>query len=447
MARLILDEGGNLRAFKLNDGRMTLGSGESCTLKLVSEEVADVHAELRVEDGVVTLIPRQGVLPPQLLGQPVKQPTRLTGNAEFHIGGALLRIESENAAAQAPVTRGAAAPAASSPSVSRGGTGRSATVTRQRRTIQKGMPAWMMLSIFAAAVVILGLGAYKWMNQNTEVEWDPAVSLQQAKEKYAEGSIAAAKFELDKIDDGANIDPALRAAVAEFRKQVMADNDAAVDTEHNIGGTDQLDSNIKKYADRYLSGDKATRPAARLFVKRCDEFKKEYPTHGEMGWVDRFRTRFAKLAEMDDPSTFADVAWEIKISVAGKPRDYGLVFRLLDDLEKTDPSAESDIAVLRADQENERQAYFVDRLQQSQFHWKKKEYGSATEWLVQVIMKIGDKEKEDKAIDTFLKMADHSGSALAGRYLSSYKNLRPKDFERLMEFPRLKAAADKAGLL
>lgn len=440
MARLILDEGGNLRAFKLNDGRMTLGSGESCTLTLVSDEVADVHAELRVEDGVVTLVPRQGVLPPQLLGQPVKQPTRLAPNAEFHLGGALLRIESEVPATGAPAVQRGAAPAAS-----RGGA-RGSTVTRQRRTIQKGMPGWMMLSIFAAVVVIGGFGAFKWWGQVNEVVWDPVASFNQAKAAYAEGSIAAAMVELKKIDD-AEIDPTLRAKVEAFRKKVRGDNAEAVDAEHNMKGTAQLDSNIKKYQDRYLSGDKATRPAARLFVKRCDEFKKLYPTHGDMGWIDRFRDRYAKIAEISDPSTLEDVAWEVKILTAGKPRDYGRVFALLKEIDDRDSSVAADISDMRAEQENERQAYFVDRLQQSQFHWKKKEYGPATEWLVQVIMKIGDKQKEDKAIDTFLKMADHQGAALASRYLQSYKSLRPTDFKRLMEFPRLKASAEKAGLL
>lgn len=444
MARLILDEGGNLRAFKLNNGRMTLGSGDSCTLQLVSDEVADVHAELRVEDGVVTLVPRKGVLPPQLLGQPVKQATRLAANAEFHIGGALLRIESEGAAAQAPAVQRSQGGATARP---RSGGSRPATVTRKRRTIKKGMPTWAVLALFAGGTAIAGFFAYKTWGSATKVVYDPAVSFQQAKQMYKEGSIAAAMFELKKIDQAKEVDASLRQQVEEFRTLVRKDNADAMDAEHNMKGTEQLDSNIKKYVDRHLSGDKANRPAARLFVKRCDEFKKEYPTHKELGWIDRFRARFAKLAEMDDPSTFEDVAWEVKILTAGKPRDYGTVFELLDELEARDQYRGAEIAELRQEQETERQAYFVDRLQQSQFHWKKKEYGAATEWLVQVIMKIGDKEKEDKAIDTLLKMADHSGQALAGRYLESYKNLRPKDFERLMEFPRLKQAATKAGVL
>jgi hypothetical protein len=445
MARLILDENGKRRAFKLNNGRMTLGSGEGCTLRLQSDGVADVHAELRIEDGDITLIPKPGVLPPQLLGQAVKQAVRLAPNAEFHLGGALLRIESDEAG---PAVRKSAGAAASSPQRSASGTGgsRAAGVTRQRRQIKKGMPVWLMLGLFAGAASLVFFGGKYWLDKNGEVEWNPVARYEDAKNAYAEGGTKRALMELDKIELD-RVTPELRKAVEELRAMCTEDTSTSVVAEHNMKGTEDLDSNIKKYLDRYLAGDKATRPAARLFVKRCDAFKKEYPTHKEIGWVDRFRKRYAKIAEMNSPSTFEDVEWEVKRITAGKPRDYRTVFVLLDRVLDTDAGSAASTAALRSEQEGERQEYYVDRLLQSQFHWKKKEYGKAVEWLVQVIIKIGDKEKEGAAIDSFLKMADHKGSALAARYLESYRNNRPQDFEVMMTFPRLKDAAKEAGLL
>ena len=61
MVRLILEEGGNKRAFKLNDGTLTIGSADSCSLTLESDDVAGEHAELVIESGEVTLKPRAGV--------------------------------------------------------------------------------------------------------------------------------------------------------------------------------------------------------------------------------------------------------------------------------------------------------------------------------------------------------------------------------------------------
>lgn len=441
MARLILDENGKLRTFKLNNGRMTLGSGEGCTLRLQSEDVADVHAELRVEDGVITLVPKKGVLPPQLLGQPVKQATRLAPNAEFHLGGALLRIESGEAAPAASPT--AVRAQRNAPSA---GAARPKGVTRQRREIKKGMPAWLMLILFAVVVPVLFFAGKSWFDKNGEVEWNPAARYEDAKNAYSQGGTKRALMELDKIDMD-RLTPELRKSVKELRAMCEEGTSSSLVTEHNMGGTEDLDSNIKRYLDKHLSGNKATRPAARLFVKRCDAFKKEYPTHGELGWVDRYRTRFAKIAEMSSPDTFEDVEWEIKRITAGKPRDYRTVFSLLDNVLQTDPGSDSSVAKLRSEQESAREDYFIDRLLQSQHLWKKKEYGQAVEWLVQVIIKIGDTDKESKAVDTFLKMADHKGNALAARYLESYKKYRAPDFEIMMTFPRLKKAAKQAGLL
>ena len=50
MARLIVEEGGKARRFKLNPGTLTIGSGESATLTLESSELAEVHAELEFDE-------------------------------------------------------------------------------------------------------------------------------------------------------------------------------------------------------------------------------------------------------------------------------------------------------------------------------------------------------------------------------------------------------------
>ena len=83
MARLILEEGGQRRAFRVNEGKLTIGSSESCTLTLASPDVAEIHAELEVHGEEITLRPRPGVTPPRVLGKAVSNPTRLPKSAEF----------------------------------------------------------------------------------------------------------------------------------------------------------------------------------------------------------------------------------------------------------------------------------------------------------------------------------------------------------------------------
>ena len=72
MARLIVEVGGTTRRFKLGDGKLTLGSGESATLTLASEELAEVHAEIEVSGDQVTVRTRKGTLPPKVRGADAK---------------------------------------------------------------------------------------------------------------------------------------------------------------------------------------------------------------------------------------------------------------------------------------------------------------------------------------------------------------------------------------
>ena len=62
MATLILEEGGNTRRFRLNQGKVTIGSGESCTLTIADDNVAEVHAELELLKDSATLRLKKGVM-------------------------------------------------------------------------------------------------------------------------------------------------------------------------------------------------------------------------------------------------------------------------------------------------------------------------------------------------------------------------------------------------
>lgn len=452
MARLILDEGDNRRAFKLNDGRLTIGSGEAATLTLTVDDVAEVHAELRVEEGVVTLVPKPGVMPPTLLGRPVKQATRLAANAEFKIGQAIFRIESDAPAAARPGA--AAAPArAAAPRAARGprpgavaATTREPRVQHQRRTVQRGLPSWAILGIIVA---VCGIGYFfgkGWLEDEAANGFDPTERYREAVIAYNSGAYKRTIDELENVDLERS-SPELRKDVDELRTQAEAGIAKSKLNEFNVIGTKWLDTNLKRYQDNYLSGDKASRERARLFVKRCTEFKREYPQHPELDWVSRYSSRYAKLADMNSPAQYADIDWEVTRLTAAKPRDYETVFELIDAYSASASGSDATkVSELRAAQIIGRDEYFLDRLQQARFHWEKKEYGQAVEWLVQVIIQIGDQAMEDQAAESFLKMVDDQGRPLSDRYLSTYKKNRPEHFARMMKNDALRAAAEAAGL-
>ena len=115
MARLIVEEGGQRRAFKVGDGVLSLGSGGEARLRLRSTDVAEVHAEISIEGGVATLRPRPGVVPPTLGGEPVSGPARLDPGVEVRVGSARLWLEADDGSTPAPASAGAAAAASARP--------------------------------------------------------------------------------------------------------------------------------------------------------------------------------------------------------------------------------------------------------------------------------------------------------------------------------------------
>lgn len=438
MARLILEENGERRAFKLREGKLSIGSADACALTLASPDVAEVHAELELRGDVATLIPRPGVTPPKVLGRPISQPTRLPKSAEFRIGSAVFRLQPEGGAqapaAPARASRGAA-PAERRP-----------RIERQRRNVQRGIPTWMVLGIIGVIAVVGFFVGRMWL-EDREPEHDPRSRYLAALDAFNNSALDKALVELDKVDLE-RADPVLEGEVEALRQRVADRQEAAEVAAWNLMGTKEMETQLKGYERKYLKGNDVTRAKARLFVRRCDDFKRRYPKHPELGWVDRFRDRWAAKANLADSNDLEDITWEIKMLTGGKPRDYIKVFSLIDDFLERAEGADRDAALAMYDtQSAEREEYFTDRMQQSRWHWERKEYGQAVEWLVQVITKIGDPAMQEQATDALLKMTNQEGAALTDLYLGGYQRDRPWQFELLMEDPRLAARARAAGLL
>jgi hypothetical protein len=462
MARLILEENGKKRAFNLRDGKLSIGSGDSCTLTLESADIAEVHAELELRGDVATLIPRPGVMPPMVNGRPISAATELGGSASFQIGSANFSLQGEGqpvaaAPAAAPRAHVAAKPAATrkpaaavrkpaaAPRASGGGEG-GPRVQHRRRTVQKGIPSWMVVAIIGV-IALVGYFVGKMWLEDRAPEYDPRSRYLAALDANEKGALAKALEELDHVDLQL-ADPELKRKVGELRKVVEERSADAEVAAWNVQGTKWMETQLKGYEQKYLKGNDVTRAKARLFIKRCDEFRETYPKHPQLGWVERFRSRWLDTAQLNQPDDLDDVTWEVKMLTSGKPRDYVTVFKLLNGLSSRADGAERDAVQAMIDTQNaEREEYFTDRMQQARWHWERKEYGQAVEWLIQVVTKIGDTGMRDQATDALLKMTNQEGVPLTNIFLGGYKQSRPWQFEQLCEDPRIKAAAREAGLL
>ncbi len=449
MARLILEEGGQRRAFRVNDGKLSIGSGEKCTLKLTSPDVAEMHAELEVKGSELILRPMPGVTPPTVLGKAIGQPTRLPKSAEFRVGSAVFRLEPEEHGGSAgpvvkPGARATGRPAA-------GGRGAQSTaggqrVVASRRNVSRGMPTWTIFVIIGVLGVVVYFVAQKWMADGA-MQYDPDERFREAVANFDIGAYERCKVELDRID-AALASPALLAKVKDLRDQIADLEEEGRIAALNVSGTKWMETQLKKYVERYLQGDKVDRSRARLFIKRCDEFRRRWPKHHDMDWVDRYRTRFYPIAEMDDHSTLADVQWEVKRLTAGKPRDYVTVFGLLDEFLSRASGSDRDAALAIMDTQLAGRVLFAeDQMLQSRYHWDKAEYGKAVGVLVQLITLIGEEEMQRDAVDAFVKMRTQDGEEIAGQYLLGYKNNRPADFEKMIKIPEIRALAEAGDML
>ena len=137
---------------------------------------------------------------------------------------------------------------------------------------------------------------------------------------------------------------------------------------------------------------------ARVFVARCREFKQKWPEHPEIDWVDRYQARFEPIARLDEPPTYADVAYDVETLTWAKPRDYARAFAVLGDFMKSASGTDFDQAQkLEGELSTARKEYFVDRMQQAKWHWERNEPGSSVTELVYLIVMIGDEEMADQA--------------------------------------------------
>jgi len=448
MVRLILEEGGKRRAFKLHAGRLTIGSGQDCTLTLTASDVAEVHAELEVAPEGILLVPRPGVVPPTVLGRPVTRPTKLSRNAEFRIGAAVFRLaadEPDGPAASA--VRSAAGDRLAARTARRSAQRAGVERARAPHQVKRGLPVWAILLIFVALVPIAYVVARGWAGQMSDASYNPHERLRVATVEFEGRAIKRAEDELKNVD--LTLAPELKPQVDELRRKIAAAKAEAEVDAWNIHGTKVFDTQIEGFVKKRLLGDNVPRERARVFIKRCEDFKKKWPQHPKIEWINRYQARYASIAKMEEPPTFTDVAYEVETLTWAKPRYYDQAFALLDDFERNASPQDYDACVaLRDEMVREREEYFIDRMQQAKWHWERgqknkdsTELGRSVEVLVQIIIWIGDADMAAKAAKELVHLES------IDEWLRGYQKDLPEKFELLIRQPEVRDLALSLKLL
>jgi hypothetical protein len=439
MTKLIVEEGGARRAFRMGKGVLTVGSGAAARLRLASPGVAEVHFELELSEEGVRLRPRPGVAPLSVGGAATAGEVALLPGKKVALGAVRLWIEPE---AEPLVLPAPAAPAPGRPAPApRGRRAASPRASRREGEGRRpgGVPAWLVpILVVAAAGLLLAL----WFRGVKEGAGDEGLAknhMRAARQAVAAGHFQEALAELARIaptDLSAERAAEVRALEAEVRA-------AEAEVEQglaNQSGTRYLDTLLKKYEGVHLQG--SPEPArVRLFLKRCRTFRERWPTHPERDWVERQEARFHGFVDLAAPPTWADVRWEVKDLTDGSPRNYVAALGLLDELlarvsgaERTEAEALRDALVAG------RPEYARDRLYQAKFEFERKEDASkAVWWLVHNIAWLGDEALANENARFLVKMPELAG------HLLGYREAYPERYAAVLANPIVRAWAEETG--
>jgi hypothetical protein len=439
MVKLIVEEGGKRRAFRMGKGLLTVGSGAEARLRLASTEVAEIHFELELgEGGTVKLRVRPGVVPPKVAGQVQKGEGALGLGQRIELPGTRLWLESEEG--EAPRSPAPSAPAGSASPAPTGAARRSRGERRERESEGSGRkPAWVMPVIVLVLCAVLFLLWRQTLRRQSTDDGLARNKLRAAEQALAQTDFPNALRELAEIPPGA-LTPELSLRKAELEKAILAGK-AETDLHlANASGTKYLDTLLKKYEGLYLQG---TPDAAkvRLFLQRCRAFRERWPKHPELHWVERQERRFGGYVDMNAPLTWEDVSWQVKDLTDGMPRNYAAALALIDELLTRVSGEEANKARnLRDELVKGRPEYAQDRLYQAQYEFdKKQDPPKAVWWLVHNIAWLGDEALANESARFLVKMPDLAG------HLLGYKLNYPERYAAVMKNAIVRSWAEEAG--
>ena len=465
MVRLIVEEGGQRRAFRLGSGVLTVGTGREARLRLSSEDVAELHAEIEVTDEAVVIRSRPGVMPPLVGGAPAKGEVPLTVGQVVTLGGARIWLEDEAGASVSPAPppvppASAPTPAspASAPRRARAGaggaretrrqaamhtarqTGKRTVVERSTPRVKKGLPPVVIVLLVLGVVAVILLVLRYGLSSMEKTTLDADNVLAGAREDVEEGRWSQAYADLGMLK-GMDLTDEQRAE----RDAILAVIDSVEETsdQHMVDdvGTQWMNTFLEKYETKFLQGNPAPE-RIRLFLERCKEFRRRWPDHPQMEWVTRQESRFEGAVNLSDPMDIAFVKWKLRFFVDTRPRYYDDAFELLDEFEPlASPDERTDLATMRADMITNRKAYADDQLQWAKYEFEKKNNpNKAVWWLVNSVLHLGDATLEDDAARYLIRMPDLAG------HLRGYEVKYPEMFDGLMKNEIVRKKAKEIGV-
>ena len=453
MARLILEEGGAKRAFRFQEGKLTIGSGEGCALTLSSPDIAEIHCDIEFGGGKVVLRTRPGVQAPVVNGVTAPGETILKGSSLIQIGAAKLQIDLDESAPVAAPQRVVPKPAAKSvaptaPRASRSLDGAKPAprtggprVQRTTRTVSEGLPAWAIGAI-GGGLLLLGLMVVKGMDTSEGTGYDPVERYRVAVTRFNEANYGAAAQSLDLIDEQtlSSMDPSLRTEYKELRGKLEEKKKETERSLANMIGTEWKSTQLDRFRNQRLIGTNPPRERVRVYLKRVKEFKSRWPTHPELDEVLRYEARFKEICDLSEPANFTDLAYEVETMTWAKPRNFIGAFALINRHLAANPGDEPQVKELIAAKQTLQSEQFEEMMLQAKYEWGKGEKGQAVAGLVQVITLFEDASMATQAAEEFVRLPG------IDEWLRGYKKDRAEKYAELIRHPVIAGEVRKLGI-
>lgn len=498
MTRLIVDDGGSRRAFKVGDGVLAIGSGSAATLKLTDPGVAEVHAELEIRGTTATLKTKPGVMPPTLGGETALGDVVVDHGVPIQIGGSTITLEFEGGGAApaassasssaapaagvvkrssaragggtsskapaSPVRRGAAAGGGGA--VKRGagvqraasrerdedrgdeGGGQRSMAYRQRK--KKDDSAQMLILVLGVpgilAIVYL-LFTQVFFRADAQ-EYHPNLYYNDARKHLDEERIDKARTRLAQIDFNNSDTPSdLKPKVDRLLAEIDAKEKVIAEDFRNFElGNRYLERKVKSFRDNWVSGSPEM-PVLKFYVRRLKYFKSEWPSHEGVEWVNTELRRFQNMVDLTVPRTYADIEFEMKMMRGAEPREWDAMVKLLDDFRRSAEGQDLDReAALRTEVLADRDAWILDKDEQARWHFDRamkksppdsEELGKCVGWLVKLTVYSGVPDTADDAADKLIKVPGIED------WLRGYKKHDPVTFKRLIAHPTVNSYAQQ----
>jgi len=426
MVKLYLQESGSVRAFKLGNGVARIGSGEKANLRLDAKGLADVHLELEVGDQGVLVRPMPGVLPPMLNGEPLEAESALGHRQAVVVGDVVLWVDADDSkSTRSPLddqptkavagsaigqdlAKGKFQPRAKGPrkNTKANYRGKQRVIESKRRRVERGLPSGLVVGGgLLLLLVVFFVVRNRITASNSHAIFSVSKMLDTVEEKMRSTSIHDARIEFNRIHGDLERTDEEAARMRDIRLRLDEMQAQEIEMQANLIGSKYLDTKLKRYEKSQLLGD-PSHAKIRLFLMRTQEFKRRWPSHKDMAWVERMEARFSSAVDVSAPPSLDDIVWEIKYIDSGENRNFKHAFALIDDVStRVSGAAKDSLERLRLRTIAARDEHFKGRM--DKVHDVVTHFDSVVKpvgWMLHLVLWCGDEGLADKAAHKLISL-------------------------------------------